>query len=419
MNELAIRRRYRRRPVRDRMAFVHVPKTGGTFLHELLAEHFSPTHTFVARSHLAEVSSALHHFDLISGHYWFSEIESVADDYDFLTVLRNPIDRFYSTIGHYKMIAERAETPESWTAEQRRIYEVAVQGPPEAFIDLLGEAPVGFNNSVMMLSSLPAESDLSSHTESAKENLMSRFLFATLANIERLTWLVGGRFDDANMLFRGRRNVSAPQSRLPKVLESRLLKICGHDLELFEFAMARETARAFDEYSRLRNNGNQPSRERRALASSPEAGGEGTNTVSIAAHHGLMGFHAAEKFKGGAFRYTGPDDIAAVFLGAEFASFPWFEIKVINSACPERSHEISVLVNEEIVPIWFMHRDGALWCKGRMPRYLADKPEPITVLFQTPFTRQLADERGRIVDERKLGIAIERVQFLMTEPAYA
>lgn len=418
MDELTARRRYRGQPIRNRLAFVHVPKTGGTFLHELLAEHFSPAHTVVARNNLADISSMLHHFDLISGHYRLTEIASVADDYDLVTILRNPIDRFNSTIGHYKNISEATESLESWTAEQRRTYEVAVDGSPEEFIDLMGETPAGFNHAVMMLSSLPAESDMSAHAESAKENLMKRFLFATLANIERLTWLLSERFNDVNMLFRGRRNIGAPQPRLSKALETRLLKICGHDMELFEFASKREAARALDEYIRLRNSRTKPPKERRARVSLIETGEERANTISIAVHHELIGFHAAEKFKGGAFRYSGPDEIAAVFLGAEFAPFPWFEIKVINSACPERSHEISVLVNEEVVPLWFMHREGALWCKGRMPRSIAAKPESIVIILQTPFARQLTDEGGSVLDERKLGIAVELMQFRMTEPDY-
>lgn len=84
---------------RIRLVFLHLPKAGGTTLHELLSANFSPDHICPERHNQLERlnQSQLELYDFYSGHYTFDAIQShIPDPRRLITMVREPKSRLVS-----------------------------------------------------------------------------------------------------------------------------------------------------------------------------------------------------------------------------------------------------------------------------------------------------------------------------------
>jgi hypothetical protein len=80
------------------ITFCHIPKTGGTSIHRMLADWVgSNSITEQLKSHnYSVVTRAWGHMGVISGHFWFRPGETLDRDRLNVTLLRNPVDRILS-----------------------------------------------------------------------------------------------------------------------------------------------------------------------------------------------------------------------------------------------------------------------------------------------------------------------------------
>lgn len=87
-----------------RLVFLHVPKTGGTSLHEVLARNFKPEELCPERLRFLDKVSEpdLHRYRFFSGHYFFDQLARIPEPKTIITLLREPRARLLSHYYYFK-----------------------------------------------------------------------------------------------------------------------------------------------------------------------------------------------------------------------------------------------------------------------------------------------------------------------------
>ncbi len=91
--------------ITDKLLFLHIPKTAGTSVHNVLHRHFSKreqveTNVFINSNVLATLTpDRMKSLRLVRGHFVFGEHQALGDvKFEYTTMLREPIDR---CVSHY------------------------------------------------------------------------------------------------------------------------------------------------------------------------------------------------------------------------------------------------------------------------------------------------------------------------------
>ncbi|MFW6093626.1 MAG: sulfotransferase family 2 domain-containing protein [Pseudomonadota bacterium] len=188
-----------------KLAFVHIHKTAGTTLHDVIYHQlgriaFHPRYaesdfpllrdgrefmkkfprldTDMQRTYIEE----LRHFNAIGGHTPFGIHNLFSDDFDHVTVLRNPWDRFVSYYHHHL----NPRNP-----NQRQHFERIRNLPLEDYCKVQEIRPMIDNRSIRMLARVPSKLSVErQHLDRAVENLQSfrwiLFQHALAAGIDQL-----------------------------------------------------------------------------------------------------------------------------------------------------------------------------------------------------------------------------------------
>ncbi|MEO0645278.1 MAG: sulfotransferase family 2 domain-containing protein [Cyanobacteria bacterium J06650_10] len=105
----------------EALVFMHVPKTGGTTLHDILIQHFNEDEVCPERfNHLGKMSTnELIKYRFYSGHYDRKAIELIEKPKKIITILREPKSRILSLYYYWK--AHRWEPIEEYDLGGPRI----------------------------------------------------------------------------------------------------------------------------------------------------------------------------------------------------------------------------------------------------------------------------------------------------------
>jgi hypothetical protein len=87
------------------LVFLHIPKTGGTSLHEYLASHFEPDLVFHAMVGADVLAAAQRDFRFYSGHLYWPSVAAIPNRRVF-TIIREPIGRVLSQFFYFKSFRE-------------------------------------------------------------------------------------------------------------------------------------------------------------------------------------------------------------------------------------------------------------------------------------------------------------------------
>jgi hypothetical protein len=118
-------------PVNDRIVHLHVPKTAGTALRVAIMEGAKQKLRMFPHYDETRISHAnLEEFDFFSGHFGFATAQKLGGKW--VTVLRNPFDRFISVYFFWRQLHERG-------VEVSRNTELAARYSLEEFTNLRDE----------------------------------------------------------------------------------------------------------------------------------------------------------------------------------------------------------------------------------------------------------------------------------------
>lgn len=175
-------------PVSTPLVFLHIPKTGGTTLREILKREFDPARTLTLASDSeaewdrfwAMEQGERDEFDLVVGHTPFGLHEGLRPGARYVAMLRDPVER---VISHYRFIRSR---PNHELYEQVNALTLAQYAASQVTPEL-------DNGQVRLLSGL-GSGPTTAGTETSREHLEQ-----ALANLDQHFLHVGSseRFDDS------------------------------------------------------------------------------------------------------------------------------------------------------------------------------------------------------------------------------
>jgi sulfotransferase famil protein len=252
-----------------RIVFFHAPKCGGTSVHKLLATAFGgpagldPIAAEAAARNLGmsglEVREAVlayfvkrSHARFISGHYAYSRRAFTGHEHEFdlITILRNPIDRFLSHYYYNRFKDERNHFPiecdlQDWLqTDQARaaatVFAKLFVGEPEISksLDATGRAK-----------------DMRAAVSDAIANLSRFAIVGVLEHLDTFERDVRQRYGIKNSIGHLRKSPKAGYPKFadqPTQVQDRILEMCAPDMAIYEtFAPRPKIRRAFAAVPRM------------------------------------------------------------------------------------------------------------------------------------------------------------------------
>ena len=128
------------------IVFLHVPKTAGQTIRISLKNAFPRRRVFPGQvdAHLSTYSREdLTRFDIFSGHFSWSLLDCLGPDVDYITILRDPVERVLSYYRHLRRLAESL-TPDQLDLPQNGGLKLALRQPLEVFLEGVDQASASF-----------------------------------------------------------------------------------------------------------------------------------------------------------------------------------------------------------------------------------------------------------------------------------
>ena len=221
----------------EALIFLHIPKTGGTTLQNIIEQNYSPgqVHRHAGRLEFKKLTERQKRsYHVISGHLYFGIHREIPQSTAYFTMLRDPVDRIISNY-YYVLRAKDHRLHQRINAEKMSLADY-VTSKLNSQLD---------NGQLRLLSGI--EEDIpfggcsSAMLDRAKENLKRHFTVIGLTE----------RFDDSLRLMKecfGWKNISYQKANVtvdrpartqidPETLQ--LIESCNvFDLELYRFAQA-------------------------------------------------------------------------------------------------------------------------------------------------------------------------------------
>jgi hypothetical protein len=247
----------RGKSARAALAFVHIPKTAGTWFSHFLAQHFPlaeiapPLHGLANTTNFSDPSKRL-----FMGHFWSAKIDTKRP-MRLMTFLRDPLQR---TASQYRSWHNKANFTDIWRAtasdQAVKTMEWVHQASYEDFIR--SNNPIIENNirdiQTLFLTSFPDRSH-PFYLKSAIKNLKKRFFFVGLQEFStdslQLFKYQTGSLLEPDM---PARNLSEPYDMtLSAAGKARLLQLIQNDLMLYEAGQRLFRRRLVQMHERLKS----------------------------------------------------------------------------------------------------------------------------------------------------------------------
>lgn len=233
--------RHRKNQKNETIIFLHIPKTAGTTLDQIIFRHYPFKKVYqtglIAQQGVSDFKEMSEEdrakYRLLKGHLNFGIHKYVPNPWSYFTFLREPIDR---TISHYYFIAQNKD---------HILYDL-IQEEQMDITDYLSEGldPMLFNAQTRLLSGVwdknPAGTCTSEHLELAQENLKNHIRVIGLTERFDESLLLLGRAFGWNYLNYTPQNVTSNRPKKEAVDPNTLTAIENAnelDLALYEYAL--------------------------------------------------------------------------------------------------------------------------------------------------------------------------------------
>ena len=405
--------------VNSRLFFVHIPKTGGTTLSEILDQHFEPSEIF-PYTQWQDVPEdmpieSLAKFSLYRGHFLKASLETLLpSEVSTLTVLRDPIERIFSAYNHTRNFKETAGHP----------HQAAIGGESGTLLDYINMPDKNpTRNTQLSYLSWPAPNERSvmaaqkcyafdptpfQDLERAKEALSQMAFVGTQEDFDRSIQLLNHTLQWDPVSHVGRANVGMCSSRARDVDSSvlgRLRELNQLDIELYDYGKTLFEERyqlmvqdlLWHEFCGHWRYCENPASARVNLGGS--FFGEGWYPREIDPND--VGF-----------RWMGSQEWATVCLPVAATERMEVLAKVLHAPTSEILDGVRLFVNDQEVAVRRAAdpMTGFIDIIGRFPGGIIEKSSsrPIArVRIQVPGTFRYPEERG---DTRQFGLAITSVE---------
>ena len=409
----------------SRLFFVHIPKTAGTTLTEILDQHFDPLEIF-PHTHWHSVPEELPieeltGFGLYRGHFYKTSLETLLPGkVSTLTVLRDPIERIFSAYNHTRNFKETAQHP----------HHAAIGGEDGTLLDYINMPDKNpTRNTQVSYLSWPAPDERSvmasqqcyafdptpfQDLERAKEALSQMAFVGIQEDFDRSIQLLNHTLQWDPVSLVGKANVGMYSNRASDVESSvleRLRELNQLDLELYDYGKT-----LFEERYRLMVQDllwhefcvHWRDREKPASARADLGGsffGEGWYPREVDPN-------------GVGFRWMGLQEWATVCLPVAATERMEVLAKVLHAPTSEILAGTRLFVNDQEVAVRRAADPitGFIDIIGRFPGGIIERSSsrPIArIRIQVPGTFRYPEERG---DDRQFGLAITSVEVRPESP---
>lgn len=420
--------------LRDRpLFFLHLPKTAGTSLRELLAVRFAPTEILsLARTdspeRRVEQLAALDRYRFVHGHVPYAIVERFERRPFVVTMLRDPMERALSAFAHMQRQAPAvAQAAREGRVSRDRAADYAAAGrmsigelirrEPLAAARHLGDIQAWLLaapnvNERFEYGSEHHVSVSASDLARAKEHLAACDVVGITERIREsadlLAWALKTRpFGEVGTANRGSGRPST--AALDAATLDALAGLTARDRDLYAFA-----CRLFED----RCSGlPRPRPGRNAL--SPERGHVHRGAAHVFEFDGPIpgdGWYAPERDGDRWFSWTGPTRDSTIRLAAPDGRCWLLRLTVVHAMAWDSVSGLDVRINGVQVRIRVQPRDGGHLLTAAVPaRAIRRGSEGNLVVIRVPRVARPCEQDSRLDDTRQLGIAVSRVELAASD----
>lgn len=223
----------------DTLIFLHLPRTGGTTLRDILSKQYPERKTFENKTLLDTDENfnnskinELSHYNLIKGHVYFGVHKYISQSSKYFSMMRDPVER---TISSYNYIKKRSNHPFYNLANELNLIDFIECGQNIMVNNGQTRLIAGRDTSL----NVPFNKMDSSHLEMAKTNINEQFLLVGFTE----------RYDETILLLQHLLQWKTPYysianavKRVQKTdeLDSNIISLIKHynqmDIELYKYA---------------------------------------------------------------------------------------------------------------------------------------------------------------------------------------
>ncbi|MBE9177273.1 sulfotransferase family 2 domain-containing protein [Oculatella sp. LEGE 06141] len=442
----------------DQLCFIHLPKTAGSTFTAILDAQFHVQSICPEPHHVAdlypeaiatppaELREFLTRFNLVRGHFGYSEIDPVLTQPLYLTMLRDPVDRVISVYEFFKRARERGQAE---TADYQTLMDATADGllafvqHPNPVVRLRTS-----NFQTRQLSEYAPEWTDCSDAErlASAQHTLNQFVFAGLTerfheSVLLLSYIFGWypvvEYQNLRVVSKQPRRDGVPATVIDAIATQNQL-----DLELYQQAKTRFEAQFVEMQQALQTRYPHPPAkpEKSDTASAmllarleqhyahryAEQHGDRVEAIDFDFRQPLsgMGWHRRNgKFNGlrldtMGFRWTGPGTLSTLDFPLSPTLDYTLSLHIVRSAAPDILDSLTVSVNDQTIDMARILQDGDLvLLKGVVPQAALVSNRPfVRLCLAVNRTLPLTSVRQGSADARLVGLAIQRIQMFPVAP---